>query len=69
MEETTITTAPSNDPLISSVVPKSERLEPIRAKDHVWAPIIGIEVVHVISFFILIAFIFKGLWSEAKKNK
>ena len=63
MEETTTAT---NVPLASSIIPPGSRLEPIRAKDHVWAPIIGIEVVHVICFFILIAFIFKSLWTEAK---
>jgi hypothetical protein len=64
MEETKIET---NAPFTSSIIPPGSRLEPIRAKDHVWAPIIGIEVVHVICFFVLVAFIFISLWKEAKK--
>ena len=52
----------------TSIVPEGSVIEPVR--DHkMIASTTAIEVLHVLVFFAIIAFIFGGLWKAATKKK
>lgn len=48
----------------TSIVPKGEMLEPVRETAYV-ASSLTIEVLHVMTFFVIFAFIFAGIWKAA----